>query len=74
MLEKTLNGGLLRREGRLPCLTDVGAAMPPPPRQYDGGALPAKTVVRPVAAGEVRALAMGFSWFGMPGCDGSVTW
>jgi DNA-binding transcriptional LysR family regulator len=61
MLEEELGGDLLRREGRLSRLTDLGARMLPLLRQCYDSALSAKAVARSVAAGEVRTLSLGLS-------------
>lgn len=61
MLEAELGGDLVRREGRLSCMTDLGARMLPLLRQCYDSALSAKAVAKSVAAGEVRALSLGVS-------------
>lgn len=61
MLEEELGGELIRREGRLSRLTDLGTRMLPLLRQCYDSALSAKAVARSVAAGEVRALSLGLS-------------
>ena len=61
MLEDELGGELIRREGRLSRLTDLGTRMLPLLRQCYDSALSAKSVARSVAAGEVRSLALGLS-------------
>lgn len=61
MLEDELGGELIRREGRLSRLTDLGGRMLPLLRQCYDSALSAKAVARSVATGEVRALALGLS-------------
>ncbi len=61
MLEDELGGELIRREGRLSRLTDLGVRMLPLLRQCYDSALSAKAIARSVAAGEVRALSLGLS-------------
>lgn len=61
MLEDELGGELIRREGKLSHLTDLGTRMLPLLRQCYDSALSAKSVARSVAAGEVRSLALGLS-------------
>ena len=61
MLEDELGGDLIRREGKLSHLTDLGIRMLPLLRQCYDSALSAKSVARSVAAGEVRSLALGLS-------------
>jgi DNA-binding transcriptional LysR family regulator len=61
MLEEELGGDLIRREGRLTRLTDLGERMLPLLRQCYDSALSAKAVARSVAAGEVQSLAVGLS-------------
>jgi DNA-binding transcriptional LysR family regulator len=61
LLEEELGGALVRREGRLSRLTDLGTRMLPLLRQCYDSALSAKAVARSVAAGESRALSLGLS-------------
>ncbi len=61
MLEGELGGELIRREGRLSRLTDLGMRMIPLLRQCFDSALSAKAVARAVATGEVRVLSLGLS-------------
>jgi DNA-binding transcriptional LysR family regulator len=60
-LEGELGGDLIRREGRLSHLTDLGKRMLPLLRQCYDSALSAKAVARSVASGEARSLALGLS-------------
>ena len=61
MLEEELGGDLLRREGRLSSLTDLGARMLPLLRQCYDSALSAKAIARSVASGEIRSVSLGLS-------------
>jgi len=61
MLEDELGGELIRREGRLSRLTDLGVRMLPLLRQCYDSAVSAKAVARSVAAGEARSLSLGLS-------------
>jgi len=60
-LEEEFGGELIRREGKLSHLTDLGNRMLPLLKQCHDSALSAKAVARSVAAGEARALALGLS-------------
>jgi DNA-binding transcriptional LysR family regulator len=60
-LEDELGGDLMRREGKLSHLTDLGRRMLPLLKQCHDSALSAKAVARSVAAGEARTLALGLS-------------
>lgn len=60
-LEAELGGELIRREGKLTHLSDLGQRMLPLLKQCYDSALSAKAVARSVAAGEVRALSLGLS-------------
>lgn len=60
-LEAELGGDLIRREGRLSHLTDLGKRMLPLLRQCHDTALSAKAVAKSVASGEARSLALGLS-------------
>ena len=60
-LEAELGGELIRREGRLTHLTDLGQRMLPLLKQCYDSALSAKAVAKSVAAGEIRSLALGLS-------------
>ncbi len=61
MLEEEFGGELIRREGRLSRLTDLGGRMLPLLRQCYDSAVSAKAVARSVAAGEVQSLSLGLS-------------
>lgn len=60
-LEAELGGDLIRREGRLSHLTQLGKRMLPLLKQCYDSALSAKAVARSVASGEARSLALGLS-------------
>jgi DNA-binding transcriptional LysR family regulator len=60
-LEDELGGDLMRREGKLSHLTDLGKRMLPLLKQCHDSALSAKAVARSVAEGEARTLALGLS-------------
>lgn len=60
-LEDEFGGELIRREGKLSHLTDLGQRMLPLLKQCYDSALSAKAVARSVAAGEARSLALGLS-------------
>lgn len=60
-LEEEFGGELIRREGKLSHLTDLGRRMLPLLKQCYDSALSAKAVARSVVAGEARALALGLS-------------
>ena len=60
-LEGEFGGELIRREGKLSHLTDLGRRMFPLLKQCYDSALSAKAVARSVAAGEARTLALGLS-------------
>jgi DNA-binding transcriptional LysR family regulator len=60
-LEDELGGELIRREGRLSHLTELGQRMLPLLRQCYEGAASAKALARSVASGDVAALAIGVS-------------
>ena len=60
-LEEEFGGELIRREGKLSHLTDLGQRMLPLLKQCYDSALSAKAVAQSVAAGEARALAIGLS-------------
>lgn len=60
-LEAELGGELVRREGKLTHLTELGQRMLPLLRQCYDSALSAKAVARSVAAGQSRALSLGLS-------------
>ncbi len=60
-LEEEFGGALIRREGKLSHLSDLGQRMLPLLKQCYDSALSAKAVARSVATGEVRALALGLS-------------
>lgn len=60
-LEDELGGELIRREGRLSHLSDLGARMLPLLKQCYDSALSAKAMARSVAKGETRSLALGLS-------------
>ncbi|HVN01010.1 MAG TPA: LysR family transcriptional regulator [Caulobacteraceae bacterium] len=60
-LEDELGGELIRREGRLSHLTELGQRMLPLLQQCYEGAASAKALAKSVAAGEVTALAVGVS-------------
>ena len=60
-LEDELGGDLIRREGRLSHLTELGQRMLPLLRQCYEGAASAKALARSVASGDVAALAIGVS-------------
>lgn len=60
-LEDEFGGELIRREGKLSHLTDLGRRMLPLLKQCHDSALSAKAVARSVAAGEARSLALGLS-------------
>jgi DNA-binding transcriptional LysR family regulator len=60
-LEDEFDGELIRREGRLSHLTDLGRRMLPLLKQCYDSAVSAKAVARSVAAGEARSLAIGLS-------------
>ena len=60
-LESELGGDLIRREGKLSHLSDLGQRMLPLLRQCHDSALSAKAIARSVAAGEARSLSLGLS-------------
>ena len=60
-LEEEFGGDLIRREGKLSHLTDLGRRMLPLLRQCYDSAQSAKAVAKSAAAGEARALAIGLS-------------
>ena len=60
-LEDELGGELIRREGRLSHLTELGQRMLPLLQQCYEGASSAKALARQVAAGDVVSLAIGVS-------------
>jgi DNA-binding transcriptional LysR family regulator len=60
-LEDELGGELIRREGRLSHLTELGQRMLPLLRQCYEGASSAKALARQMAAGDVISLAIGVS-------------
>src|SRR5215469_5632279 len=60
-LEDELGGELIRREGRLSHLTELGQRMLPLLQQCYEGASSAKALARQVAAGDVTSLAIGVS-------------
>jgi Transcriptional regulator len=60
-LEHELGGELIRREGRLSHLTDLGSRMLPLLSQCYESALSAKTLAAKVKKGDVSALAIGVS-------------
>jgi DNA-binding transcriptional LysR family regulator len=60
-LEAELGGELIRREGKLTHLTDLGRRMQPLLRQCHDSAMSAKAVARSLAKGEARSLAIGLS-------------
>jgi len=60
-LEDELGGELIRREGRLSHLTDLGARMLPPLTQCYESAQGAKALAAKVKAGDVATLAIGVS-------------
>jgi DNA-binding transcriptional LysR family regulator len=60
-LEDEFGGDLIRREGRLSHLTELGQRMLPLLRQCYEGAASAKALARSVASGDVAALAIGVS-------------
>ena len=60
-LEDELGGELIRREGRLSHLTELGQRMLPLLQQCYEGAASAKALARQVAAGDVVSLAIGVS-------------
>jgi len=60
-LEDELGGELVRREGRLSHLTELGQRMLPLLQQCYEGAASAKALARSVAAGDVTSLAIGVS-------------
>jgi DNA-binding transcriptional LysR family regulator len=60
-LEDELGGELIRREGRLSHLTELGQRMLPLLQQCYEGASSAKALARQVAAGSVASLAIGVS-------------
>lgn len=60
-LEEELGGELIRREGKLTHLSDLGKRMLPLLKQCHDSALSAKAVARSVAAGEARSLSLGLS-------------
>lgn len=61
LLEDELGGELIRREGRLSHLTDLGQRMLPLLRQCYDSALTAKAVAKSVRKGEVAALTIAVS-------------
>src|SRR5215469_1757304 len=60
-LEDELGGELIRREGRLSHLTELGQRMLPLLQQCYEGASSAKALARQVAAGDVTSLVIGVS-------------
>jgi DNA-binding transcriptional LysR family regulator len=60
-LENELGGELMRREGRLSHLTELGRRMEPLLRQCYEGASSAKALARAVHAGDIASLAVGVS-------------
>jgi DNA-binding transcriptional LysR family regulator len=60
-LEGEFGGELIRREGKLSHLTDLGRRMLPLLKQCYDSALSAKAVAQSLAAGEARALSIGLS-------------
>lgn len=60
-LEDELGGELIRREGRLSHLTDLGSRMLPPLTQCYESALGAKALAAKVKAGDIATLAIGVS-------------
>ncbi|WP_421839476.1 LysR family transcriptional regulator [Novosphingobium sp.] len=60
-LEDELGGELIRREGRLSHLTDLGTRMLPPLTQCYESALGAKALAAKVKAGDIATLAIGVS-------------
>ncbi|HZZ90879.1 MAG TPA: LysR family transcriptional regulator [Caulobacteraceae bacterium] len=60
-LEEELGGELIRREGRLSHLTELGQRMLPLLQQCYEGAASAKALARSVAAGDTASLAVGVS-------------
>ncbi len=60
-LEDELGGELIRREGRLSHLSELGQRMLPLLRQCLDSALSAKSLARSVAVGETPSLAIGMS-------------
>lgn len=60
-LEAELGGDLIRREGRLSHLTELGQRMLPLLRQCYEGALAARAVAKALTDGETRTLALGLS-------------
>lgn len=60
-LEAELGGDLIRREGKLSHLTDLGRRMRPLLKQCHDSALSAQAVARSVALGEARSLSLGLS-------------
>jgi DNA-binding transcriptional LysR family regulator len=61
LLEEELGGELIRREGRLSHLTDLGKSMSPLLEQCYGSALAAKTLAKSLKTGEIAILDMGVS-------------
>jgi DNA-binding transcriptional LysR family regulator len=60
-LEDELGGELIRREGRLSHLTELGQRMEPLLRQCHEGAASAKALARAVQAGDIATLALAVS-------------
>lgn len=60
-LEQELGGELIRREGRLSHLTDLGARMLPPLTQCYESAQGAKVLAAKVKAGDISSLSIGVS-------------
>src|SRR6516165_8113721 len=60
-LEDELGGELIRREGRLSHLTELGQRMLPLLQQCYEGASSAKALARQVAAGEIATLPVAIS-------------
>jgi DNA-binding transcriptional LysR family regulator len=60
-LEDELGGELIRREGRLSHLTELGLRMQPLLQQCYEGAASAKALARSVAEGDIATLAIGVS-------------